>query len=141
MIVVVFIDVVARYGFDSDSITIQEMEWHLFAVVFLLGATITMRENANVRRDAFYGKMPPLVARPSSYYGYYIFLSFHVLPDYRERLRPYGLFVSNIGSVGGLLHYRFLSSSIPYRFCQSGRFVFLLSISIILLMILLDKAK
>lgn len=128
MIVVVFIDVVARYGFDSDSITIQEMEWHLFAVVFLLGATITMRENAPCRKA--------IIVLWVLY-----FLSFHVLPEHRERLQPYGLFVSNTGSVGGLLHYRFLSSSIPYRFCQSGRFVFLLSISIILLMILLDRAK
>ena len=38
MIVIVFTDVIARYGFDSGSIAMQEMEWHLFAAVFLLGA-------------------------------------------------------------------------------------------------------
>lgn len=57
MISVVFIDVVARYVFASGSIAMQELEWHLFAAMFLLGAAYTMRENANVRVDVFYGRM------------------------------------------------------------------------------------
>ncbi|SFL06129.1 TRAP-type mannitol/chloroaromatic compound transport system, small permease component [Nitrosomonas aestuarii] len=57
MVAVVFIDVIARYLFDSGSIAMQEMEWHLFAAVFLLGAAYTMRENANVRVDVWYEKM------------------------------------------------------------------------------------
>lgn len=57
MIVIVFVDVIARYLFESGSIAMQEMEWHLFAAVFLLGAAYTMRENANVRVDVFYTKM------------------------------------------------------------------------------------
>jgi TRAP-type mannitol/chloroaromatic compound transport system permease small subunit len=59
MILVVFIDVVARYAFASGSIAMQEMEWHLFAAMFLLGASYTMREDANVRVDVFYGRMSP----------------------------------------------------------------------------------
>ncbi len=59
MIGVVFIDVVARYVFASGSIAMQELEWHLFAAMFLLGAAYTMRENANVRVDVFYGRMNP----------------------------------------------------------------------------------
>jgi TRAP-type mannitol/chloroaromatic compound transport system permease small subunit len=57
MIVIVFIDIIVRYGFDSGSIAMQETEWHLFAAVFLLGAAYTMREDANVRVDVFYAKM------------------------------------------------------------------------------------
>jgi TRAP-type mannitol/chloroaromatic compound transport system permease small subunit len=59
MILVVFIDVVARYAFASGTIAMQEMEWHLFAAMFLLGASYTMREDANVRVDVFYGRMNP----------------------------------------------------------------------------------
>lgn len=59
MISVVFIDVIARYVFASGSIAMQELEWHLFAALFLLGAAYTMRENANVRVDVFYGRMSP----------------------------------------------------------------------------------
>ncbi len=57
MIVIVFIDVIARYFFASGAIALQEMEWHLFAAVFLLGAAYTMREDANVRVDVFYARM------------------------------------------------------------------------------------
>ncbi|MCG3769806.1 MAG: hypothetical protein JW384_00937 [Nitrosomonadaceae bacterium] len=59
MILVVFVDVVARYAFASGSIAMQEMEWHLFAAMFLLGASYAMREDANVRVDVFYGRMSP----------------------------------------------------------------------------------
>lgn len=58
MILIVFIDVIARYLFESGSIAMQELEWHLFAAVFLLGAAYTMRENANVRVDVLYERMP-----------------------------------------------------------------------------------
>lgn len=59
MIGVVFYDVIARYVFQGGSIAMQEMEWHLFAAVFLLGAAYTMREDANVRVDVFYARMHP----------------------------------------------------------------------------------
>jgi len=59
MIMVVFVDVVARYGFDSGSIAMQELEWHLFAAVFLLGAAYALREDAHVRVDLFYARMSP----------------------------------------------------------------------------------
>jgi len=57
MIAVVFFDVIARYLFESGSIAMQELEWHLFAAVFLLGAAYTMREDAHVRVDVFYARM------------------------------------------------------------------------------------
>jgi TRAP-type mannitol/chloroaromatic compound transport system permease small subunit len=57
MIGVVFFDVVARYAFRGGSLALQELEWHLFAAMFLLGAAYAMREDANVRVDVFYAHM------------------------------------------------------------------------------------
>lgn len=57
MIIVVFYDVVMRYAFASGSVAMQEMEWHLFASMFLFGAAYTMREDANVRVDILYARM------------------------------------------------------------------------------------
>ncbi len=85
MIAVVFIDVIARYGFDSGSIAMREMEWHLFAAVFLLGAAYTMREDANVRVDVFYQKCR-LAGRPWSIFLAPWFLSFPVFPDFIQFL-------------------------------------------------------
>lgn len=47
-------DVAMRYFFMSGSIAIQEMEWHLFALIFLLGAAYTLKHDHHVRLDIFY---------------------------------------------------------------------------------------
>ncbi len=74
MIGVVFVDVVARYGFDAGSIAMQELEWHLFAAVFLLGAAYTMREDANVRVDVFYARMTPRKKAMVDIFGTVVFV-------------------------------------------------------------------
>ena len=50
----VFFDVIMRYLFNDVSIAMQEMEWHLYATVFLLGITYTLKEDAHVRVDIIY---------------------------------------------------------------------------------------
>ena len=50
----VFYDVVARYAFNEVSIGMQEMEWHLYSVVFLLGIPYALRTDGHVRVDIFY---------------------------------------------------------------------------------------
>jgi len=50
----VFIDVVMRYVFNDVSIGMQELEWHLFASVFLLGVPYAMQQDGHVRVDIFY---------------------------------------------------------------------------------------
>lgn len=52
----VFYDVVARYLFNEVSIGMQEMEWHLFSVVFLLGIPYALRTDGHVRVDVFYAR-------------------------------------------------------------------------------------
>ena len=47
-------DVTMRYFFQSGSIAIQELEWHLFSLIFLLGAAYTLKHDAHVRLDLFY---------------------------------------------------------------------------------------
>jgi len=75
MICVVFYDVIARYVFQDGSIAMQEMEWPLFAAVFLLGAAYTMREDANVRVDVFYARMHPLLCTMQCLTPFLFFLS------------------------------------------------------------------
>lgn len=50
----VFYDVVARYAFNEVSIGMQEMEWHLYSVVFLFGIPYALRTNGHVRVDVLY---------------------------------------------------------------------------------------
>lgn len=57
MVLVVFYDVMMRYFFNSGSIAMQELEWHFFAAVFLLGMAYTLKEDGHVRVDVFYDRM------------------------------------------------------------------------------------
>ncbi len=53
-IVNVFVDVLLRYVFNNSSIAMQEMEWHLFSAMFLLGIAYTLRSDEHVRVDILY---------------------------------------------------------------------------------------
>ena len=50
----VFLDVVLRYFFNTGSIALQEMEWHLFSVMFLFGISYALNDEAHVRVDFIY---------------------------------------------------------------------------------------
>lgn len=50
----VFFDVVMRYVFNDVSIGMQELEWHLYAAVFLLAIPFTLRSGGHVRVDVIY---------------------------------------------------------------------------------------
>lgn len=54
MVVVVFVDVVMRYLFQTSFVFTQELEWHLFAAVFLLGSGYTLLHEGHVRVDIVY---------------------------------------------------------------------------------------
>ena len=56
MIMNVFYDVITRYVFRVNSIAMQEMEWHLFSVIILLGVAYTLKEDGHVRVDIIYDK-------------------------------------------------------------------------------------
>ncbi len=47
-------DAVMRYLFSAGSIALQEVEWHLFDVIFLLGLTYALKHDKHVRVDIFF---------------------------------------------------------------------------------------
>jgi len=57
MVLVVFYDTVMRYAFKKGNVAIQELEWHLFAVVFLIGAAYALKSGAHVRVDIIYTRL------------------------------------------------------------------------------------
>jgi len=54
MVLLVSYDVAMRYFFLSGSVALQEMEWHLFSLIFLIGAAYTFKHDDHVRLDLFY---------------------------------------------------------------------------------------
>lgn len=46
-----------RYLFHHSSTPVQELTWHFFALIFLLGFAYTLKCNGHVRVDIFYNRM------------------------------------------------------------------------------------
>ena len=115
----VFFDVVMRYLFNDVSIGMQELEWHLYATIFLLGIAFTLKENGHVRVDVIYEKLSPKKKAVIDIMGTLIFLlPFCLLIAY------YGAgFASNAyeigegsGDPGGLPYRWIIKSMIPTSF-------------------------
>ena len=74
LIVVVFVDVVMRYLFNTSFVFTQELEWHLFAFIFLMGAGYTLLHDGHVRVDIIYQQMGPMGRAWTNFIGTVLFL-------------------------------------------------------------------
>jgi len=59
LVLVIFVDVVMRYMFRTSFVFTQELEWHLFAFIFLIGAGYTLLHDGHVRVDIIYQRLSP----------------------------------------------------------------------------------
>jgi TRAP-type mannitol/chloroaromatic compound transport system permease small subunit len=59
LVAVVFTDVLMRYAANLSFVFIQELEWHLFGFIFLMGAGYTLLYDQHVRVDIVYQKLSP----------------------------------------------------------------------------------
>ena len=57
LVLVVFVDVCMRYLFNTSFVFTQELEWHLFAFIFLVGAGYTLLHDGHVRVDIIYQRL------------------------------------------------------------------------------------
>lgn len=113
----VFFDVVARYAFNDVSIALQEMEWHLYAAVFLLGIPYALRTDGHVRVDVLYDRWTDSFKAWVNLIGAVVF----VLPfayliayyGYDYALESYRLGEGS-GDPGGLPHRWIIKTLIPF---------------------------
>lgn len=54
LVLLICIDVLMRYAFSITKTWVVELEWHLFALIFLLGFAFTLQNDKHVRVDLFY---------------------------------------------------------------------------------------
>lgn len=59
LVIVTFTDVVMRYSLNISFVFTQELEWHVFAFIFLIGAGYTLKADGHVRVEVFYGRLGP----------------------------------------------------------------------------------
>lgn len=58
LVLVIVLQVLLRYGFGIGSIMLEETQWHLYAVGFLLGLSFTEVRERNVRIDVLAERFP-----------------------------------------------------------------------------------
>lgn len=58
LVLIICYDVIMRYLFNSSSVAIYELEWHVFSLIFLMGAGYALKYDKHVRVDVFYSRFP-----------------------------------------------------------------------------------
>lgn len=74
LIFIIVSDVFFRYVFNLTSAATYEIEWHLFGLMFLLGAAWTLDQDKHVRVDLFYQNFSPKMKAAINLIGTLIFL-------------------------------------------------------------------
>lgn len=135
-------DVALRYIFNISYAGVFEMEWHLFAIIFLLGAGYSLRHDKHVRVDVFYSRFSEKQQAWVNLLGVLIFL----LPLCFVIIKTSLLFVYNSWIIqegspdpGGLPARYIIKSAIPIGFLL----LFLQGISLAIksLLIILNPPK
>lgn len=119
LVLVVCYDVFTRYLLKNSIVAVQELEWHLFAVIFLVGAAYTLKHDRHVRVDVFYTRFSEKTKAWIDFAGSLVFLiPFCLLAIWTSRT-----FVGTAYAIGetspdpGGLPARFvLKSAIPVGF-------------------------
>lgn len=119
VVMVVFIDVVMRYVFRISFVFVQELEWHLFAFIFLMGAGATLLKDGHVRVDIIYQRLSDKARAWINFIGVIFFL----IPGCYLIIVTSSKFVYNAWSVmegspdpGGIPYRYILKACIPAGF-------------------------
>lgn len=101
----------------------QELEWHLFSAVFLLGIPYAIHENSHVRVDIFYDRWSEKTQAFINLFGAVFFiLPFVVLVTYYSVDFAFDAYEMGEGSgdPGGLPYRWLIKSLIPFSFIMMG---------------------
>lgn len=121
MALIIVYDVSMRELFAIGSVALQELQWHLFALIFLLGAAYTLKQDEHVRVDIFYQSRWMNERRRvwvNLFGGFFFLMPFCILVIVSSWPFVYNAFLSQEGSPDpGGLPYRFLlKAAIPVGF-------------------------
>lgn len=119
LVLVVFTDVVMRYLFNTSFVFVQEMEWHIFSFIFLVGAGYTLLHDGHVRVDIIYQSLGPKGQAWINFIGVILFL----IPGCYLVIKTSGAFTLNAWDVlegspdpGGIPLRFIIKSFIPVGF-------------------------
>ncbi len=74
LVIVVCYDVFSRYFLKKSVVAFHELQWHIFSVIFLIGAAYTWKDDKHVRIDYLYARFPLKVKAWINMLGSVVFL-------------------------------------------------------------------
>lgn len=119
LVLLVTLDVLFRWLFNTGYVAVQELEWWLFSIIFLLGAGYTFLHDGHVRVDIVYSRLSKKWQHIIDLGGAFIFLfpmcTLVIWSSHKFIVASWG-FKEGTADPGGLPAYYILKAMIPLGF-------------------------
>jgi TRAP-type mannitol/chloroaromatic compound transport system permease small subunit len=109
LLAVVVLNVVLRYAFREGRIEFEEIQWHLYAVGFLVALAYTLESDAHIRVDVLSARLSPRLQAWIELYGILLLLLPFValVLVYSVPLVAHSFAQAEVSAAPGGLPYRF----------------------------------
>jgi TRAP-type mannitol/chloroaromatic compound transport system permease small subunit len=74
LLAIIVFNVVLRYAFSEGRIELEEIQWHLYSIGFLLGLSYAYQADAHIRVDVLHERLSPELQAWIELYGILLFL-------------------------------------------------------------------
>ena len=110
LLVVIVINVLMRYAFDEGRIELEELQWHLYSIGFLLGLSYAYQADTHIRVDVLHERMQHSTQAWIELYGILLFLMpfIALVLIYGVPFVTSSYALSEVSSAPGGLPYRWL---------------------------------
>ncbi|MBC8513194.1 MAG: TRAP transporter small permease subunit [Candidatus Thioglobus sp.] len=119
MMINVTFDTLNRYLMNTNYVFLQEMEWHLFSIIILLGLSYALNEEGHVRVDILYTRFSQKKKAIVNMIGVVIFilpLSLLIAFGSLGFVEKSFIFMEQSGDPGGLPYRFIIKALIPTSF-------------------------
>ncbi len=114
LLAVIVLNVVMRYVFSEGRVEFEEIQWHLYAIGFLVGLSYGVASDSHIRVDVLRERMTPVLQAWVELYGIILLLLpfiFLVLVSAAPFLQ-YSFATGEVSEAPGGLPYRWLIKSV-----------------------------
>jgi TRAP-type mannitol/chloroaromatic compound transport system permease small subunit len=119
LVLITCYDVFTRYILNESSAALQELEWHIFAVIFLMAAPYTLIKDDHVRVDILYSRLSEKNKAFINFFGsIFLLIPFCTMAIYisKDFVITSFLFKETSPDAGGLPARYIIKSFIPVSF-------------------------